>query len=39
MLKINTEFRKEIMFIRIRGSLNKNNVININRVDFNDFIL
>lgn len=26
MLKINTEFRKGIMFVRVRGSLNETNV-------------
>ena len=34
LLKINTEFRKGIMFIRIKGSLNKNNVSNIECEDF-----
>ena len=29
MLKINTEFRKGIMFVRIKGSLNKNNITNL----------
>ena len=37
MLKINTEFRKGIMFIRIRGSLNKGNIITINSTDFDSF--
>ena len=34
MLKINTEFRKGIMFIRVNGNLNKENIDNI---DCNDF--
>lgn len=34
MLKINTEFRKGIMFIRIKGTLNKENV---NSIDCEDF--
>ena len=34
MLKINTEFRKGIMFIRIRGNLNKNNINNIECEEF-----
>jgi len=34
LLKINTEFRKGIMFIRIKGSLNKNNINNIECEDF-----
>ena len=34
MLKINTEFRKGIMFIRIKGNLNKNNINNIECEDF-----
>lgn len=34
MLKINTEFRKGIMFIRIKGNLNKDNVNNIECEDF-----
>lgn len=34
MLKINTEFRKGIMFIRIKGNLNESNINNINCEDF-----
>lgn len=34
MLKINTEFRKGIMFIRIKGNLNKSNINNIACEDF-----
>lgn len=34
MLKINTEFRKGIMFIRIKGNLNKDNINNIYYDDF-----
>lgn len=34
MLKINTEFRKGIMFIRIKGNLNKNNITTITCEDF-----
>lgn len=34
MLKIDTEFRKGIMFIRLKGCLNK---YNINKIEFNDF--
>lgn len=34
MLIINTEFRKGIMFIRINGTLNKENVNNIECEDF-----
>jgi len=34
LLKINTEFRKGIMFIRIKGNLNKNNIENIDCEDF-----
>ena len=34
MLKINTEFRKGIMFIRIKGTLNKENV---NNIDYEEF--
>lgn len=35
MLKVNTEFRKGIMFVRIKGNLNKDN-INI-LLDYEDF--
>lgn len=34
MLKINTEFRKGIMFIRIKGNLTKNNI---DKVEYKDF--
>lgn len=34
MLKINTEFRKGIMFVRFNGSLNKENI---NKIDCNGF--
>ena len=34
MLKINTEFRKGIMFVRINGNLNKENI---NKIDYDDF--
>lgn len=34
MLKINTEFRKGIMFVRIKGSLNKSNITTITCDDF-----
>ena len=34
MFKINTEFRKGIMFIRINGSLNKDNIDFIEKNDF-----
>ena len=33
-MKINTEFRKGIMFIRISGKLNKHNIKSINYEDF-----
>jgi len=33
-MKINTEFRKGIMFVRIRGNLNENNIDNIEYEDF-----
>lgn len=34
MLKINTEFRKGIMFVRVNGNLNKSNV---NIIEYDDF--
>ena len=34
MLKINTEFRKGIMFVRIKGNLNKANINNLECEDF-----
>lgn len=34
MLKVNTEFRKGIMFIRLKGSLSRDNISNIECSDF-----
>ncbi len=34
MLKVNTEFRKGVMFIRLKGSLNKENI---NKISYEDF--
>ena len=34
MLKVNTEFRKGIMFIRLKGNLSKDNISNIECNDF-----
>lgn len=39
MLKINTEFRKGIMFVRVIGNLDKSNISNINYEDFKYIVI